>query len=93
VEGGYFDDENQLIYENLPLLDANSTSSTGDVAMDAISDPQVFPCIASGSLWKKHPVMEHTNHGEGRTMPGTTGLEAPQIMRVRGVVAGRRDVL
>ena len=43
MEGGYFDDENQLIYDNLPLLDANSTSSTGEGAMDAISVPTIPP--------------------------------------------------
>ena len=32
VEGGYFDDENELNSDNLLYLDANSTSSTGEAA-------------------------------------------------------------
>ena len=36
VEGGYFDDEIELNSNSLRLLDANSTSSTGEAAMAAI---------------------------------------------------------
>ena len=76
VEGGYFDDENQLIYENLPLLDANSTSSTGDVAMDAISVPTIPPPpetftqapTASGPSIPKGRSMLHDTFGQNKVV-------------------------
>ena len=76
VEGGYFDDENQLIYENLPLLDANSTSSMGDVAMDAISVPTIPPPpetftqapTASGPSIPKGRSMLHDTFGQNKVV-------------------------
>ena len=43
MEGGYWDDENEQISDNLPSFDANSTSRTGDVSMAPISVPTIPP--------------------------------------------------
>jgi len=83
VEDGYSDNENEQISDNLPLLNANSTSSTGEAAMDAISVPTIPPPpetftqapTASGPSIPKGRSMLHDTFGKNKVVFISSDIE------------------